>query len=235
MSNTVKLYTADETDARYLQHNDTIDGTYVLNNLSLSGTTLTVSMMDPANDWAIEEDTITLPSGGSSLDTYCNSITGTTTGSITYYNTVSGTKTGKRMQLKYSSTRHYSYSVASISTSTTSSSWTKLGSITKSSNYYDRFVEVKFKSSGDYGGVLITTQSSSPSETNSGVKAIMTLPTNRWGTFSVMINDNVTYYIYGMAATNIQVQYRDSYTSTQSCTSTLTTITDSSSSGGGSI
>lgn len=232
MSNTLKLYTADETDARYLQHNDTIDGTYVLNGLSLSGNTLTVSMMDPANDWQIETDTITLPSGGSSLDTYCNSITGTTTGSITYYNTVSGTKTGKRVQFKYTTPRHYGYSSYSYSTSSTS--WTKLGTITKSSSEYDRFVEVKFKSSGDYGGVLITTDTT-VSETSGNVKGIMTLPSNRWGTFSFYIDNNQTHYIYGMAATNIKVQYRDSYTSTQSCTSTLTTITDSSSSGGGSI
>lgn len=232
MSKSVKLYTADECDQRYLQHNDTIDDTYVVNGLSLSGTTLTVSKMDPANDWAITEDTITLPSGGSSLDTYCNSITGTTTGSITYYNTVSGTKTGKRIQFKYTTPRHYGYSSSSYST--TSTSWTKLGTITKSSSYYDRFVEVKFKSSGDYGGVLITTDTT-VSETSSNVKGIMTLPANRWGTFSFYINDNQPYYIYGMAATSIKVQYRDSYQSTQSCTSTLTTITDSSSSGGGSI
>ena len=228
----IKIYTADESDAKYLQHNDTIDGTYVVNNLSLDGSTLTVSKMDPTNDWQITEDTITLPSGGSSLDTYCNSIAGSTSGSITYYNTVSGTKTGKRLQLKYSSTRHYGYS--SNSYSTTATSWTKLGTITKSSSYYDRFVEVKFKSSGDYGGVLITTDTT-VSETSGNVKGIMTLPANRWGTFSFYISDNQPYYIYGMAATNIKIQYRDSYTSTQNCTATLVTLSDSSSSGGGSI
>ena len=218
MSNAVKLYTADETDARYLQHNETIDGTYVLNELSLSGTTLTVSMMDPTNDWRIQTDTITLPSGGSSLDTYVNSILISNNRDFKITSVNSGTTTAKTYKFGYNRRNWSSWSNLSITTSTTNSSWTLLGSFYRGSTYEGQDILVKFKSSGDYGGIMISTQnSSSPSETNSGVIGIMTLPANRWGTYSFSTPDSSTFYIYGMSVSNVSVKRRLITVTTQYC------------------
>lgn len=215
---TVKLYTADECDARFLPHNDTIDGTYLINNLTLDGSTLTVSRLDPTRDWEESEYTISLPSGGSSLDTYTKSIS-YSSNSITYTNVANGTSTSKTLNIKYIKRGWTSWNTLSTTTSTSNTSWTLLGSFSRGAAYAGQQILVKFKSNADYGGVMISTQSSSsPSETNTGVIGIMTLPSNRWGTYSFETPESSTYYIYGMAVSSVSVKRRLIMDTTTNCT-----------------
>jgi hypothetical protein len=211
----VKLYTADESDTKYFKIND-LSGESVVTSLDIDGTTLTVEEMDP-NTGEASSYTLTLPSGGSSLDTYTKSVSYTSS-SITYTNVSSGTTTSKTLSFKYVRRSFGSLSAVSVTTSTTNSSWTLLGSFSRGSYYEGQEVLVKFKSTGDYGGVMISTQnSSSPSETNTGVIGIMTLPSNRWGTYSFSTPDSSTYYVYGMACSNVSVKRRIISTTNQNC------------------
>ena len=212
---TVKLYTADECDSKYFKIND-LSGESVVTSLDIDGSTLTVEQMDP-NTGAAGSYTLTLPSGGGSLDTYTKSISYTSS-SVTYTNVASGTTTSKSLSFKYVRRSFGSLNSVSVTTSTTSSSWTLLGSFSRGSYYEGQEVLVKFKSTGDYGGVMISTQnSSSPSETNTGVIGIMTLPANRWGTYSFSTPDSSTYYVYGMSCSNVSVKRRIISTTNQNC------------------
>jgi hypothetical protein len=212
----VKLYTADESDTKYFKIND-LSGESVVTSLGIDGTTLTVEEMDPYSGEA-GSYTLTLPSGGGgSLDTYTKSIS-YTSNSVTYTNVSSGTESSKTLNFKYVRRSFGSLSAVSVTTSTTNSSWTLLGSFSRGSYYEGQEVLVKFKSSGDYGGVMISTQnSSSPSETNTGVIGIMTLPASRWGTYSFSTPDSSTYYVYGMACSNVSVKRRIISTTNQNC------------------
>lgn len=212
----VKLYTADECDTKYFKIND-LSGESVVTYLDVDGTTLSVEIMDP-NTGAMGSYDLTLPSGGSSLDTYTKSIS-YSSNSITYTNVVNGTSTSKTLNLKYIKRGWTSWNTLSITTSTSSSSWTLLGSFSRGAAYAGQQVLVKFKSTGDYGGVMISTQSSSsPSETNTGVIGIMTLPANRWGTYSFETPESSTYYIYGMACSSVSVKRRLIMDTATNCT-----------------
>lgn len=201
-----------------------IDTTYVRNDMfddwdyevvvwsTVNGSNLETTTLN-VNTGAEKTYTSALPSGGGSSyilpKTMCGAITLASSKSFLTVPTVdtsTGVATTLYYQWKYdkisSSASYYSTNYAK-----TNSSWTYVTSLTGSS-YASRTVMIKFKASANFGGVALSTSSSSFSETNySGNKGIATTYANCWGTLTVEIPPNTTYYLWTQMTTYVFVNY----------------------------
>lgn len=211
MSKTLTLYTSDEQDAKFMTFAG-MGGHDILTSLAIDGSSLKCDYLDPT-DSSTYETSLTLPSGsGSSYilpSTMCGAITLASSKSfltVPTIDTSTGTATTLYYQWKYdkisSSASYYSTNYAK-----TNSSWTYVTSLTGSS-YASRTVMIKFKASSNYGGVALSTSSSSFSETSYNEnKGIATTYANCWGTLTVEIPANTTYYLWTQMTNYVFVNY----------------------------
>lgn len=180
-------------------------------NYNSSTHTLSFTSIDLDTDIGRTETySYTLSSGGEPAN-YITSITASY-GNMTF---VANDGTSKTWQPTYH-LRSIGYpSMSSTSYGSTNSSWTYKTSF--SGGTYGKLITIKYKASADYGGVALYNSSSSFTEANYKVYGISTSSSNRWGTLTIFIPPNYTYYLWTQMTSYIYIAQQSVSDTTTYC------------------